>query len=527
MFKWIIGIYLRLSSDDGDKFESNSITNQKNMIKLFLEKFKDIKIFKIYIDDGYTGTDFNRPGFQDMLDDIKEGKINAIIVKDLSRIGRNYINVGNFIDNVIKKYNLRFISINDNVDSHLNPDSMDSLEVSFKNLMNENYSKDTSKKLRTSIKSSKKKGNFIGKMAPYGYKKDEKNCHLYHIDPEAAKVVQKIFNMALKGKTRQEIVRYLNDSHIITPSQYLKQNNKEEFSIVSKKWNIKIIDYIIKNENYTGTLVQNKKTRVNHKAHNIVRVAEEEWIKCQKHHEAIIDENIFYQVNNMLYGRNNKISKDGSYQKYTGYLKCADCGNSLYRKTRPNSKVTGFYCGKYVNTKECSKHYITEIELDDLVLKTINKQIDLLCNIIDIIDENYSESRADYEFEMKKVKMIELDKKINMYNTLLTELVNDYKDDIISQEDFENYNKDYMYKLNNLKMEKENLEKKNISKKNIDWIKKMKALEQVDEIKRNLLDEFVENIYVKEEKNIIIEFKFKNEFEDIINFLKSEQKLLV
>ena len=157
MFKWIIGIYLRLSSDDGDKFESNSITNQKNMIKIFLEKFKDIKIFKIYIDDGYTGTDFNRPGFQDMMNDIKNGRINAIVVKDLSRIGRNYINVGKFIEDVVKKYNLRFISINDNVDSYLNPESMDSLEVSFKNLMNENYSKDTSKKLRTSLKTSKKK----------------------------------------------------------------------------------------------------------------------------------------------------------------------------------------------------------------------------------------------------------------------------------------------------------------------------------------------------------------------------------
>ena len=143
---------------------------------------------------------------------------------------------------------------------------------------------------------------------------------------------------------------------------------------------------------------------------------------------------------------------------------------------------------------------------------------------MDIFDENFSESRADYEVEMKKVKLIEIDKKINMYNNLLGELVNDYKDDIISQEDFENYNKDYMYKLNNLKIEKENLEKKNISKKNIDWIKKIKNLERVDEIKRNILDEFIDNIFVTEDKNIIIEFKFKNEFEDMISFLKSEKK---
>ena len=152
-----------------------------------------------------------------MVRDIEDGKVTAVIVKNLSRIGRNYINVGEFIEKYIKKYNLRFISINDNVDSYLNPETMTSLEVSFKNLMNENYSKDTSKKNRTSLKTSKKRGNFIGKIAPYGYVKDEKNCHLYNIDQEAADIIKKIFNMALKGKPRQEMVNELNKLHVLTP----------------------------------------------------------------------------------------------------------------------------------------------------------------------------------------------------------------------------------------------------------------------------------------------------------------------
>lgn len=152
-----------------------------------------------------------------MVRDIEDGKVTAVIVKNLSRIGRNYINVGEFIEKYIKKYNLRFISINDNVDPYLNPETMTSLEVSFKNLMNENYSKDTSKKNRTSLKTSKKRENFIGKNAPYGYVKDEKNCHLYNIDQEAADIIKEIFNMALKGKSRQEMVNELNKLHVLTP----------------------------------------------------------------------------------------------------------------------------------------------------------------------------------------------------------------------------------------------------------------------------------------------------------------------
>lgn len=173
MSKWKVGIYLRLSSDDDDdKLESNSITNQRNLINYHLSDMKDISVYKCYADDGYTGTDFDRPAFQEMMDDIRNKKINCVIVKDLSRLGRNYINVGHFIDDTLPRYKIRFIAVNDNVDSYLRPESMNSLEVYFKNLMNESFAKDISKKVRTSFEISKKNGNFIGVVAPFGYLKD-------------------------------------------------------------------------------------------------------------------------------------------------------------------------------------------------------------------------------------------------------------------------------------------------------------------------------------------------------------------
>lgn len=203
MSKWKIGIYLRLSSDDSDKDESNSIINQRNMIMYYLKDYKDIKVYKEYIDDGYTGTDFNRPGIQQLIEDIYSKKINAVIVKDSSRLGRNYIKVGEFFEKIISKFDVRFISINDRVDSYLDPESMTSLEMSIKTLMNEGYSKDTSNKIRSSFASSKKHGNFIGTAAPFGYVKDEEDCHKFIIDKDAAEVVKMIFNMVIEGKSKK------------------------------------------------------------------------------------------------------------------------------------------------------------------------------------------------------------------------------------------------------------------------------------------------------------------------------------
>ena len=169
MKKWILGEYQRLSADEYGVEESNSIVNQRKIIKYYLSDKKDIKIYKCYVDDGYTGTDFNRPGFKQMMKDIESGKINGVIIKDLSRLGRNYIQVDNFIEEIVPYYNLRFISVNDNVDSYINPDFMSSLEIPFKSLMNEGYAKDTSKKMRSSLIATKKSGDYVGKYAPFGY----------------------------------------------------------------------------------------------------------------------------------------------------------------------------------------------------------------------------------------------------------------------------------------------------------------------------------------------------------------------
>ena len=323
MKKWILGKYHRLSAEEYGTEESNSISNQKKVIDYYLADKKDITIYKSYVDDGYTGTDFNRPAFKEMLKDIERGKINGVIIKDLSRLVRNYIEVDNFIEETVPYYNLRFISVNDNVDSYKNPNLMASLEIPFKSLINEGYAKDISKKMRSSLVATKKLGDFVGKYAPFGYLKDEKDCHKLIIDEDAAKIVRKIFNLALKGKSKQEIIYELEMKNILTPSVYMLERHNVKVSKIGKKWNTKMIDSILKNKMYIGSLVQGKRTRISHKVHNIVRVAEEDWIISDDTHKPIIKEKIFNQVQDILYNRNVKVNKKGKFNKYSGFLKCS------------------------------------------------------------------------------------------------------------------------------------------------------------------------------------------------------------
>lgn len=521
MPKWSAAVYLRLSSDDGDRNESNSITNQKEMITRYITGMKDIKIYNYYIDDGYTGTDFNRPGYQKMLEDIRDRYVNTIIIKDLSRIGRNYIEVGNFIDEIIPLYGLRFISINDNVDSYLKPESMKTIEIPFKNLINESYAKDISNKIRSSQVIRKQKGDYIGVFAPFGYVKSNDDCHKLVIDQEAADVIKRIFDLALEGNTRQEIVEELNELHIKTPSLYLKDKYGFKGSKISYEWNVRLIDKIIKNEMYIGNMVQGKRQRISHKVHNVVLKSEDEWIKVENTHDAIIDIKIFKIVNDNLYKRNNLINGNGKYHVYTGHLKCPDCGASLVRCSKGKNGYVFYYCSSFKNKKLCSKHYISEKNLNEMVLNTFNKYIKIVCDIEDQVNNVINSSKLKYDKEIIKIKKIEIFKDIDKYQKLVDELTNDYKNDLITKEELENYNREYLYKLNKLRISLQDLENKKNKDINLDWIEKFKFNKEVDVIDRNIITEFIDNIFVYNDGNIKIVFKNNNEYIESLKFLKS------
>ena len=212
---WLVGIYTRRSFDDNEDKESNTITNQKEMINSFISKENNMTIVDYYVDDGYTGTTFDRPGFQEMMKDISDGRINTIIVKDLSRLGRNSLEVGKYIEEIFPIYNIRIIAINDNVDSFKRPESINDLMVPIKNLINESYARDISKKVSSAYYTMASNGKYVAGTSPYGYTFDENDKHHLVVDPDEVEIVRLIFNMALKGDGRVKITKYLNDHNIL------------------------------------------------------------------------------------------------------------------------------------------------------------------------------------------------------------------------------------------------------------------------------------------------------------------------
>lgn len=521
MKKWKIGTYQRRSFDDGENEESNTVINQKKIIEDYLKDKKDITVYKSYVDDGFTGTDFYRPGFQKMMEDITTGKINGVIVKDLSRLGRNYIEVGDFIDEVVPKYNLRLISINDNIDSYLNPECMNNIDIPIRNLMNENYAKDASKKMRTSLIASKKSGNFIGNFAPYGYLKDPDNHHKLIIDKEVADNIRYIFNQILEGKSKTEIADDLNRKHIQTPSVYLKQKYGRKVAEVGEAWDTPKIDRILQNKVYKGTLVQNKKSRISHKIHKTVVVPEKDRIVFENAHKPIIKPAIYDQVQDIMYNRNLKVNKDGKLKKYNGYLKCSECGSNMYRNlNKKNGKERHYYyCGAYQKKKQCNKHFIYEDEIDECVLEVVNKYIELIFNLKNKIDEVIDYSEAEYNNEIYNIRKEELSIEINNYNKKINELLNDYKKEIISKEDYEAFKEKYLYELNKLILEKDKLNSEKIEN-NLLWLENFKSKEKFEKVDRLLVISFINEIRIGINKEIEIDLKFKNQYNEAIDYLK-------
>ncbi len=363
--------YIRLSKEDKIKDESNSVTNQKLIITSYIKENKDLEFYDFYIDDGYSGTTFDKPGYKRMFNDIIEGKINTVVVKDLSRFGRNHIESDNYLENILPGYNVRFISVIDDIDSLKNAKSTNTILIPLKNLINDQYARDISEKVRSTLKTKQLNGQFIGVNAPYGYLKNPKDKHKFIIDRESSYVVKKIFNMTLLGKSRKEIAEHLNDRDTLTPSLY--KQSKEKISnkklMCSRKWNAEIVSRILKNETYTGTLIQNVKTKLNYKTDKLVDVNRDDWIVIPNHHEPIITKEVFDKVQNVLDKKKGYFS---SGDIFAGYLKCSDCGKSMALRKSKDKEY--YYCSSFVRNHSCTNHSIRKDRLEELIFQDMKEK---------------------------------------------------------------------------------------------------------------------------------------------------------
>lgn len=476
--KNIACMYLRLSREDGDSSESNSISNQRQIIKSYAKE-NDIKLSYEYVDDGFSGSNFDRPHFKNMIDDLNKGKFNIIIVKDLSRFGRDYIESGKYLQKIFPEKGVRFISVNDNYDSE-NADMSDThLILPIRNFINDSYCRDISMKVKSSKEVKRKNGEFIGAFAPFGYKKDDKDKHKLVIDKEVSHIIERIFNMKIEGYSSKAIADFLNSIGTITPSKH-KENNGDNFNtgfvVKNAKWDAKMINRIISNKVYIGVLEQGKTTKLNYKSKKEIDVSKEDWIVIQNAHEPIIPKSIYLLANKMLL-RDVKQSKDKPCI-LSGMLYCKDCGSPMVRrKVKAKDGYNIFYiCSEYNNTGDCSRHSIKE---EYIIKATIHALNDYLSKYNELLEKV---SAIDVSKLTLKVDFDSLNAEKKKYERLRQSLYMDLEEELITTEEFEKFRNNYLIKIREI-------EKQIITKQNI--VEELKA--KIND-KGSLVSDIVPNI---------------------------------
>lgn len=508
--------YHRLSREDGDRVESDSITNQQHVIADFCRAAGDIEIVDEYSDDGYTGTNFERPDFKRMIRDVESGRINCIVVKDLSRFGRDYIDVGFYLERYFPAKGVRFIAINDGVDS--GGGAYDML-LPIKNVFNAQYALDISMKVRSAFKAKQRRGEFCGAFACYGYLKDPKNNDRLVIDPVAAETVRQIFALASDGIGKQAIADKLNGDCVPCPSEYkrlmgTKYHNGRETGQTGQ-WTYAAVHRIIHNEVYTGCMVANRhaRQRMHGKAKTI---AKDEWIVVEGKHEPIVSRELWESVQRQSNKNARSTDEAGHGGIFTGFLWCGDCGKRLV-KIAWNRK-TAYSCGNYhrYGTAACTKHFIMEDELTETVLEDLNRVIGCVKNVKEVVTRSEQSAVAAKAHDTAKMK---LEESVARLDALKCGVYEDFRDGLLSKEDYESYRDDYAAQLEALRKQLAQLEQENAAESHPSqrWVERLGKTEKLDKLDRATVAQLIESIHVYEDGHIRITYRFSSELGAMLN----------
>ena len=439
---WNATLYLRLSRDDGDKEESGSITGQRELLRDYISQHPELREYAIRIDDGFSGSTFERPGFQKMIEDVKAGRTDCIIVKDLSRFGRNYLDAGEYIEKIFPLLGVRFIAVNDNYDSLGEKKSSDDLIIPFKNLINEAYCRDISMKIRSQLEIKRKNGQFLGSFAAFGYLKDEQDKNKLVVDQYAADIVRDIFKWKLEGISPQDIADALNKLGILSPMEYkrsLGMKYTTSFKTSAKAaWSAGTVIRILKNPIYTGVLIQGKETTPSYKVHKRIAKDKSEWTVIENSHEAIISGIDFDSVQKVLKCDTRRSPDDKAVGLFSGMLFCGDCGASMVRKTVPagEKKYVYYVCSAHKQDKSCSPHRMRDTALEEIVLDSLRQHIREVVNMSELM--NITDTAPLRTAQAQKIQR-QLDKKREEYEKLqklLMSLYENLTDGVIDREEY-------------------------------------------------------------------------------------------
>lgn len=523
---FLAAMYLRLSRDDEDrdgsiKTESNSIGSQRELIRTFIREQSDIELYDIYVDDGFSGSNFDRPEFKRMISDIEAGRVNCVIVKDLSRFGRDYIESGRYIQKTFPALGVRFIALTDHYDSSLADTGESSIVLPVKNFINDSYCRDISTKVKSQLEVKRKNGECIAPFAVYGYLKSEAAHNKLVIDEYAAENVRKIFTWKIEGIAVSEIANTLNRLGILSPKEYKKSlglhYNGGFSGTGTALWSSTSVKRILTNEVYLGHLVQGKTEKVNYKVKKNTEKPKEEWVKVENTHEPIVSEDDFFIVQNLLKTDGRKSMDTGNASPFMGLLFCGDCGEQMVRRVnRYKDTVKVYYiCSTKNRGDGCSRHSIEEQTLKDIVTESVRHYANTFLKEKQLFErsvqfETNFESVSRYDKEIDRLKR-EQDK----YYKLCSGLYEDLSSGIITKEEFERLHGGFGQKARELEeaMKKQEQLIKEMFKKRVLSAGRLKTFQdcvELKEIDRRSLCSMVKRIEVYENRQIEIEFYFSD-----------------
>ena len=530
---WNTTLYLRLSRDDGDKEESNSITGQRDLLRDFLSKHPELREYTVRVDDGWSGSTFERPNFQKMIEDVKAGRTNCIVVKDLSRFGRNYLDAGEYIEKIFPFLGVRFIAVNDNYDSLGDKKASDNLIIPFKNLINEAYCRDISVKIRSQLEIKRKSGQYLGSFAVYGYQKDPQDKNKLIVDEYAADFVRDIFAWKLEGVSPQDIADKLNQLGVLSPMEY-KRSLGMKYTTTFKTnsqalWSAGTVLRVLKNPVYTGVLVQGKETTPSYKVHKRVAKPESDWSVIQNSHEAIIEKKDFDTVQKVLALDTRRGVDDSAVSLFSGMIFCGECGASMVRKVVPagGRKYYYYICSAHKQNKSCSPHRMRDTTLEEIVFDSLRQHIREVVDMDELL--SMTDTAPLRTAEAQKVQR-QLDHKREEYEKLqklLTSLYENLADGIIDRDEYGRLKQNFAARASEAEKQMDALQGTLASIRDhgteTDWMEQFKTHKGIASLDRAVVVALIDKILIHADNLVEIVYRWQDEFAWQLDVLRRTQ----
>ena len=531
--------YIRLSkkADDYMYEESESIESQRGIIESFVNGRDDMSLIEEFVDDGYSGTNFKRPGFQAMLDKIRRNEIDCVICKDLSRFGRNYIDCGVYLEKIFPFMGLRFISISEQIDSK-DMTYGESVMIPFLNILNEEYSRDISRKIRSSLSAKRRAGDFVGAFAAYGYRKDPENHNKLIVDPETAETVKYIFRKRIEGLSNQAIAAELNQHGVLSPGEYAKAKGIKTHCHWQKRdkmiWDASTVKRVLENEIYVGTLVQGKTFKPTFRAEKSIPKPEEDWDRVENNHEAIVSVRDFNLVKKLLLMDTRVSPIHKAIYPLAGLIVCADCGYPMIRVKIPYGDRSGSYyrCGNYRKYHRCSSYNINSGKVEAAVFEAICERGNSVKRLQRQLNQYDREQLMQWEIIRLEQKVRDCQGEIEVNERRRGNLLEYQKDGLITAEECREFSEIYEKKTSGFR---EQIRMYDAQIKSIGanpdvlfaWMEDFTEFDDPQELSRYLAVRTVDVVKIAEKHVLDIHLNHEAEYQKICRYVKEKEAGIV